>query len=55
MLNMRNQKLNLIKSVKKVIVDLFKSEIEQIKKILLKMIEMLKMNLKKKTSKINRN
>ena len=43
---MRNQKQNLIKSVKKVIVDLFESEIEQIKKILLRMIEMLKANLK---------
>ena len=46
MLNMRNQKQNLIKSVKKVIVDLFENEIEQMKKILLKVIEMLKANLK---------
>ena len=46
MLDMRNQKQNQIKSVKEVIVDLFESEIEQMKKILLKMIEMLKANLK---------
>ena len=46
MLNMRNQKQNLIKSVKKVIADLFKSEIKQMKEILLKIIEMLKANLK---------
>ena len=46
MLNMRNQKQNLIKSVKEVIVDLLKNEIEQVKKILLKVIEMLKANLK---------
>ena len=43
---MRNSKQNLIKSVKEVIADLFESEIEQVKKILLKMIEMLKANLK---------
>ena len=36
------------------IVDLFKNKIEQMKKILLKMIEMLKANLKKK-SKIHLN
>ena len=45
-LNMRNQKQNLIKSVKEVIADLFESEIEQVKKILLRVIEMLKTNLK---------
>ena len=43
---MRNQKQNLIKSVKEVIADLFESEIEQMKKILQRMIEMLKTNLK---------
>ena len=47
MFNMRNQKQNLIKSVKEVIVDLFESKIEQVKFFLLKMIEMLKTNLKK--------
>ena len=46
MFNMRNQKQNLIKSVKKVIVDLFENKIEQIKEVLLKVIEMLKTNLK---------
>ena len=46
-INKRSQKINLIKEVKKVIVDLMKSEIEQIKKILLRMIEMLKTDLKK--------
>ena len=51
MFNMRNQKQNLIKSAKKVIVDLFESEIEQIKFFLLKMIEILKANLKKKRRK----
>ena len=45
-LNMRKQKENLIKSAKKVIADLFKNKIEQIQEILLKMIEMLKANLK---------
>ena len=44
---MRNQKQNLIKSIKKMIVDLFKNKIEQRKDILLKVIEMLKANLKK--------
>ena len=43
---MRNQKQNLIKSVKEVIADLFESEIEQVKKILQKVIEMLEANLK---------
>ena len=46
MLNMRNQKQNLIKSVKKVIADLFENEIEQMKEVLLRIIEMLKANLK---------
>ena len=45
MFNIRNQKFNLIKSVKKIIVDLFKNKIEQIKKIL-KIIKTLKVNLK---------
>ena len=43
---MRNQKQNLIKSVKKVIADLFENKIEQMKEILLKVIEMIKANLK---------
>ena len=55
MLNMRNQKQNLIKSAKKVIVDLFENKIERMKKFLLKVIEILKANLKKKPSKIYRN
>ena len=46
-INKRNQKISLVKKVKKVIADLMKSEIEQIKKILLKVIEMLKVDLKK--------
>ena len=46
-INKRNQKISLIKEAKKVIADLMKSEIEQIKEILLKMIEMLKVDLKK--------
>ena len=45
-INKRNQKINLIKEVKEVIADLMKNEIEQIKKILLRMIEMLKVDLK---------
>ena len=45
-INKRSQKINLIKEVKEVIADLMKSEIEQIKRILLKMIEMLKVDLK---------
>ena len=45
-INKRSQKINLIKKVKKVIADLIKSEIEQIKKFLLRMIEMLKADLK---------
>ena len=45
-INKRNQKISLVKEVKEIIVDLMKSEIEQIKKILLKMIEMLKVDLK---------
>ena len=46
-INKRDQKINLIKKVKEVIADLMKNKIEQIKKILLKMIEMLKVDLKK--------
>ena len=41
-INKRNQKINLIKKVKKMFANLMKNKIEQIKKILLKMIEMLK-------------
>ena len=39
--------INLVKEIKKMIVDLMKSEIEQIKRILLRMIEILKVDLKK--------
>ena len=46
-INKRNQKISLIKKVKEVIVDLMKSEVEQIKRILLRVIEVLKINLKK--------
>ena len=45
-INKLNQKKSLIKKIKEVIVDVMKSEIEQIKKILLRMIEMLKVDLK---------
>ena len=45
-INKRNQKINLIKEVKEVIVDLMKNEIEQIERILLRMIETLKADLK---------
>ena len=45
-INKRNQKINLVKKIKEVIADLMKSEIEQIKKILLRMIEVLKIDLK---------
>ena len=45
-INKRNQKINLVKEVKEVIADLMKSEIEQIERILLKMIEILKVDLK---------
>ena len=45
-INKRNQKINLIKEVKEVIVDLMKNEIEQIEKILLRIIEILKVDLK---------
>ena len=40
--------MNLIKEIKEVIADLMKNKIEQIKRILLKIIEMLKVDLKKK-------
>ena len=45
-INKRDQKISLVKEIKEVIVDLMKNEIEQIKKILLRMIEMLKVDLK---------
>ena len=45
-INKRNQKINLIKEVKEVIADLMKNEIEQIKRILLRVIEILKADLK---------
>ena len=50
-INTRTQKINLVRSVKEIIVDLMKSDIEQIKKILLKIIEMLKINFKKSIKK----
>ena len=53
-INKRNQKISLIKKVKKVIADLMKSEIEQIEEILMRMIEMLKVDLKE-DSKTHRN
>ena len=46
-INKRDKKISLIKEVKEVIADLMKSEIEQIERILLKMIEVLKIDLKK--------
>ena len=45
-INKRNQKISLVKKVKNVIADLMKNEIEQIKRILLRMIEMLEIDLK---------
>ena len=45
-INKRNQKINLVKKVKEVIADLMKSEIEQIERILLRVIEILKTDLK---------
>ena len=45
-INKRNQKINLIKEVKEVIADLMRSEIEQIERILLRVIEILKADLK---------
>ena len=45
-INKRNQKISLVKEVKEVIADLMKNEIEQIEEILLKVIEMLKIDLK---------
>ena len=45
-INKRNQKINLIKEVKEMIADLMKNEIEQIKRILLRVIEILKADLK---------
>ena len=46
-INKRDKKISLIKEVKEVIADLIKNEIEQIEEILLRMIEMLKVDLKK--------
>ena len=51
----QNQKIDLIKIVKEVFTNLMTNEIKQIERILLKVIEMLKTNLKKKTSKTRRN
>ena len=45
-INKRNQKISLVKEVKEVIADLMKSEIEQIEEILMRMIEMLEVDLK---------
>ena len=53
---LQNQKINLIKSAKKIILHLMTSDIKQIEKILMKIIEMLKIDLKKKienSSKLN--
>ena len=53
----QNQKINLIRSVKEIIANLMTSEIKQIERILLKVIERLKTDLKKdveNTSKLNR-
>ena len=44
----RNQKVDLIKNAKETIVTLTTSNVKQIKRILLKVIEMLKNNLRKK-------
>ena len=44
----RNQKTNLIQSVKKTVVNLTTNNVKQMKRILLKMIDMLKKNTKKK-------
>ena len=46
-INKRNQKISLTKKVKEVIADLIKSEIEQKEKILLRVIKVLKVDLKK--------
>ena len=45
-INKQNQKISLIKKIKEVIVDLMKNEIEQIEKILMRVIEMLEVDLK---------
>ena len=45
-INKRNQKINLVKEIKEMIADLMKNKIEQKERILLKMIEMLKIDLK---------
>ena len=54
-INIRNQRINLVKEIKEIIADLMKNKIKQIKKILLRVIEMLEIDLKKKTSKTRRN
>ena len=46
-LKLQNQKFNLIKSVKKIFVDLMTNDVKQIEKILIKIIKMLKIDLKK--------
>ena len=45
---MKNQKINFIKNVKKIIVNLTTNKVEQIEEILLKIIGMLKVNLEEK-------
>ena len=44
---LQNQKINFIKSVKKVIANLMSNDVKQIEKILIKIIEMFKIDLKK--------
>ena len=53
---LQNQKINPIKSVKEVVAILITSDVKQIEKILIKIIEMLKIDLEKKienSSKLN--
>ena len=45
-INKRDQKISLVKKAKEVIADLMKSEIEQIEEILMRVIEMLEVDLK---------
>ena len=47
----RNQKISLVKKIQEVIADLMKNEIKQREKILLKVIEMLKIDLKENVKK----
>ena len=45
-IKIRIQKINLVRSIKEIVADLMRSEIEQIERILLKVIEVLEVNLK---------